>query len=211
MSDRYHSSRPARLIAVVGTRTDVGKTWVSQALLLQWRARGLKVAARKPVQSFDDDADVTDAERLAEASGEDPCVVCPKHRWYERAMAPPMAADVLNRPRIALDELFGELTWPSRADVGVVETAGGIWSPVAHDGASIDFVRRMDPDEVLLVADAGLNTINAIKLSMHLLDPRRTRVFLNRFDATERLHYLNAEWLAQNEKLTIVTSIDDLV
>jgi dethiobiotin synthetase len=204
-------SRPGRLIAVVGTRTDVGKTWGAEALLSRWKARGRRVAARKPVQSFEIETGLTDAERLAAATGEDPCTVCPRHRWYERAMAPPMAANVLARPRIAMDQLLAELRWPGDTHIGLVETAGGVWSPVAHDGASIDLVRLIDPDEILLVADAGLSTINAVKLSMHLLDRVHTRVLLNRFDATDRLHCLNAEWLARNDALTIVTRIDDLI
>ena len=49
-SDRV---RPRRLVAVVGTGTDVGKTWVSARVLRDLRAAGLRVAARKPAQSFD--------------------------------------------------------------------------------------------------------------------------------------------------------------
>ena len=45
--------RPRRLVLVVGTGTDVGKTWVSAHLLATLRAAGLTVAARKPAQSFD--------------------------------------------------------------------------------------------------------------------------------------------------------------
>ena len=47
-------SRPRLLIGVLGTHTEVGKTWVSAQLLAQARSRGLRVAARKPVQSFVD-------------------------------------------------------------------------------------------------------------------------------------------------------------
>lgn len=204
-------SRPARLIAVVGTRTDVGKTWVSQALLAQWKTRGLKVAARKPVQSFAAGWGTTDAEQLAGATGENPYAVCPEHRWYSQAMAPPMAADALSQPRFTIDDLLSEVTWSAGIDVGLVETVGGVCSPIAHNGYCEDFVRGLAPDEVLLVADAGLGTINAIKLSMHCVDTTRTRVFLNRFDETHRLHVLNAEWLRQYEALKVLTKIDDLL
>jgi dethiobiotin synthetase len=202
--------RPSRLIAVVGTHTEVGKTWVCESLLRTWRARGLRVAARKPVQSFETGSGPTDAERLAAATEEHVHTICAAHRWYPRAMAPPMAADVLKRPRITLDDLFAELTWPSGIDVGLVETVGGVCSPLAHDGASIDFVRRLEPDEVLLVADAGLGTINAVKLAMLCLDATRTRVLLNRFDPADPLHRLNAEWLAGNETGTVFTSVAEL-
>jgi dethiobiotin synthetase len=203
--------RPARLIAVVGTHTEVGKTWVSESLLRQWRARRLRVAARKPVQSFEPGSGPTDAERLAAATGEHAHRICAAHRWYPRAMAPPMAADVLTRPRITLDDLFAELTWPGGIDFGLVETVGGVCSPLAHDGASIDFVRRLEPDEVLLVADAGLGVINAVKLAMQCLDATRTRVLLNRFDPANPLHRLNAEWLTRNEKVAAFSSVAELL
>jgi 8-amino-7-oxononanoate synthase len=44
--------RPRRLVAVLGTATDVGKTHVASALARLARGEGLRVAARKPVQSF---------------------------------------------------------------------------------------------------------------------------------------------------------------
>lgn len=196
--------RPERLIAVVGTGTEVGKTWVSQQLLRAWRANGISVAARKPVQSFDAGSGPTDAELLASASGEALHAVCPAHRWYARAMAPPMAADILAEDRITLDCLIDEISWPDQVKIGLVETVGGVLSPLSHDGSSADLVRRLDPDDVLLVADAGLGTINSIRLSMQVLAPLRVRILLNRYDATNELHRRNAEWLRQQDGMHIV-------
>jgi dethiobiotin synthetase len=196
--------RPERLIAVVGTGTEVGKTWVSQQLLRAWRANGISVAARKPVQSFDAGSGPTDAELLASASGEALHAVCPAHRWYARAMAPPMAADILAEDRITLDGLIDEISWPEQVKIGLVETVGGVLSPLAHDGSSADLVRRLDPDDVLLVADAGLGTINSIRLSLQVLAPLRVRILLNRYDATNELHRRNAEWLRHRDGMHIV-------
>ena len=55
--------RPERLVLVVGTGTEVGKTWVACRLARVLRRRGLIVAARKPAQSYDpgDDLSETDA------------------------------------------------------------------------------------------------------------------------------------------------------
>ena len=50
-------ARPRRVVAVVGTGTDIGKTWVSAHLLTGLRAADLSVSARKPAQSFDPDDD----------------------------------------------------------------------------------------------------------------------------------------------------------
>ena len=94
---------------MAGTGTEVGKTWVAARLATVLRERGLRVAARKPAQSFEPGEGPTDAEVLGAATGEDPGTVCPHHRWYEAPMAPPMAADALGRPPIAIAELAGEI------------------------------------------------------------------------------------------------------
>lgn len=115
----------------------MGKSWVAPRLLRGLRRRGVTVAARKPAQSFADDGLATDAELLAAASRQAPPDVCPAHRWYPVAMAPPMAAEVLGREVITAAALAAELTWPAWAAVGIVETAGGLRSPLACDSDAV--------------------------------------------------------------------------
>lgn len=203
-------TRPARLIVVVGTHTEVGKTWVSRQLLAQARNQGLRVAARKPVQSFSPGDEATDALLLAAATGEASDCVCPPHRSYPLAMAPPMAADLLERPRILLNDLLTEIVWPADVDLGLVETVGGVRSPLAHDGDSLDLLRRLRPDTVLLVADAGLGTINAVRLALQSLAPTPAVVFLNRFDDSNPLHRLNLQWLRERDGTLVQTRVDEL-
>src|SRR5882724_8081352 len=100
------ADRPRQLIVVAGTGTEVGKTWVAATVASTARARGLRVAARKPVQSFEPADPTTDAELLAVATGERPDEVCRRSRWYELAVAPFMAADRLGRPPFTLDDLL---------------------------------------------------------------------------------------------------------
>jgi len=205
------------VVLVCGTGTEVGKTWVCARLLATLRSRGVTVAARKPAQSFDIDSEggrlggATDAERLGEASGEHPGVVCRPFRSYHRAMAPPMAAEALGLPQFTVAELIGEMAWPGdRVQVGVVETAGGVRSPQASDGDVVDMAAMLAPDVVLLVADAGLGTINAVRLSMDALsgapaaDGTRTVVVLDRFDGHHDIHRRNREWLAERNGYRVV-------
>jgi dethiobiotin synthetase len=194
-------------VVVVGTGTDVGKTWVAARLLMDLRAAGCTVAARKPAQSFDRDDDPAgrDAAVLGAASGEDPEAVCPPHRWYEVPMAPPMAADVLGRPPFGIADLLEELSWPAgRVDVGLVETAGGVRSPLAGDGDCAALSRALAPDLAVLVADAGLGTINAVRLTAEVLDAPSV-VVLNRFDPSSDLHARNVAWLQERDGLRVVT------
>ncbi|MFZ4584078.1 MAG: ATP-dependent dethiobiotin synthetase BioD [Acidimicrobiia bacterium] len=199
-------TRPARLVAVVGTGTEIGKTWVGAALLRAWRAAGMSVAARKPVQSFDPSAgEPTDAEVLGAATGEAPAVVCPSHRGLPVPMAPPMATAALGLDPIALADLLSEITWPDGIDIGLVETVGGVRAPCTEDGDSAAVAARLQPDLVVLVADAGLGTISHVRLAVEALAPLPVVVVLNRFDPAEELHVRNAEWLAQRDGLAVVT------
>ncbi|MGO8872751.1 MAG: ATP-dependent dethiobiotin synthetase BioD [Acidimicrobiales bacterium] len=212
-------SRPERLVLVCGTGTEVGKTWVSGRLLRELRDRGLTVAARKPAQSFDIDSEgarlggPTDAEALGAASGEHPGAVCHSFRSYHRAMAPPMAAEALGQPPFTVADLVAEMSWPAGpVQVGVVEMAGGVRSPQAADGDATDMALALAPDVVVLVADAGLGTINAVRLSMDALSQTNealgavpTVVVLDRFDAHHDIHRRNRQWLAERSGYTVVT------
>jgi dethiobiotin synthetase len=225
--------RPERVVLVCGTGTDVGKTWVGSRLLSELRARDLRVAARKPAQSFDVDlagtplGGSTDAELLGLASGERADAVCQTPRWYSRAMAPPMAAEAMQLPPFTVAELVEELTWPQpRVDVGLVEMAGGVRTPQASDGDVVEFIRMVQPDTVILVAEAGLGTINGVRMSMDALATVdaaswgtgrkapgrsgqdgvavRTVVVLNRFDDRHDIHRRNRQWLATRDGFEIV-------
>jgi dethiobiotin synthetase len=174
--------RPARLVVVLGTATGVGKTWVAAEVLARLKAGGATVAARKPVQSHAPCDLETDADVLGRATGEAPEAVCPPHRSYGIAMAPPIAAAFLGTAPPALAELLSEVTWPAEhVDVGVVETAGGPRSPVAADADSAALAAALEPDLAVLVAHAGLGAINAVRLCAPAL-PAPFVVFLNRFD-----------------------------
>lgn len=200
-------SRPLTLV-IAGTGTEVGKTWFGSRVLSLARAAGWQVAARKPAQSYDpSESQPTDAEILAVASGESFHDVCPAHRWYPLPMAPPMAADALAQPRFDLDTLVNELSWPSAARLRVLEIAGGLCSPIAHDADNLQLIRRVAPHHVVLVADAGLGTINAVRLSLMALAQFKVSIYLNRFDPTVELHRRNRDWLLQHETTAAFTDV----
>jgi len=212
-------ARPATLIVVAGTGTEIGKTWVAAHLIERLVGSGATVTARKPAQSFEPEDATTDADVLAAAGNDDANLVCPPHRWYPVAMAPPMAADRLDRQAVLLSDLVAETnaSWHDStmtagvARFGLVELAGGPWSPAAHDGDGIDLTRRLAPDLVVLVADAGLGTINAVRPAVHALGAiAPVLVILNRFDDQSDLHRRNRAWLAEQYDLDLVTSVEQL-
>jgi dethiobiotin synthetase len=206
--------RPARLVVVAGTETGVGKTWVAARAAEVIKPAGLSVAVRKPVQSFDpSERGSTDAEVLATASGELPEIVCAPRRWYAVPFAPPMASDALGRPPFTIVDLVEEVaaSWYGGTDLGLVELAGGPRSPIAHDGDGVALTAALAPDLVALVANAGLGTINAVRMSAELFAPLPIVVMLNRYDETDDLHRRNEAWLRERCDLDVVTDLTGLI
>jgi len=186
-------------VFVTGTGTGVGKTWTLVHLVHALRASGRAVTVHKPVQSYaPDELGRTDAELLAGAAGVDAGAVCPRHRWYAIPMAPPMAADALGAPPFTIADLAVETRAASAPEgIALVEGAGGPRSPLAVDGDNVDLARAVGASLAILVADAGLGTINAVRLCADALAGFDTLVALNRFAPAENLHRRNRDWLVE--------------
>ena len=171
-------ARPRTLVVVAGTATEVGKTWVAARLAAALRARGWRVAARKPAQSFAPDelgAHRRGAARRRDRRGAgDRCARAPagtRRRWRRR-WPPTRSAGPRSRSPIS------RASSPSRGrgaalDLALVELAGGPRSPIARDGDGVELTHALAPELVLLVADAGLGTINAARLVGGRLRDRR--------------------------------------
>lgn len=201
------------LVLCCGTATEVGKTWVGAATLADLRLRGRTISARKPAQSHGpDDPAPLDAVVLGAATGEDPDEVCPPGRTYPLAMAPPMAAAALGQPVPLLEDILGDLRWPEpEPDIRWLETVGGPRSPVALDADAVDLAQALLPDRIVLVADAGLGTVNAVLLSVAPFHDIgfEPLVLLNRFDLHDDLHRRNAAWL-QQQGVPVLLSVEAL-
>lgn len=160
-----------RGLFVTGTDTGVGKTEVAVAIVAGRRAGGLDVGAMKPAQSGVDDGERTDADRLREAAGgADPIeLVCP---YSLRAPLAPAVAARLEGVEISLDHVLDcarELA--RRHGALVVEGAGGLLVPLTRSHTYADLAVALGLP-VLLVARAGLGTVNHSALTVEALRAR---------------------------------------
>lgn len=146
----------ARLIAITGTDTGVGKTWVACALARSWSARGLRVRVCKPLETdwpSDGAADETDAGRLRLAAGADQTIedVC-LYRFRD-PVAPYVAAAsenvLIDTKRITnhIERLR------DGCDVVLVEGAGGLLAPLAPAWTLLDLAAATGAGVLVVVAD----------------------------------------------------------
>jgi len=160
---------------VTGTDTGVGKTVVSRALLRGLRARGVEVAAMKPIETGVGPDGPLDALALAEAAGgRDPLEdVCPLR--FALPAAPTVAAAAEGRAidLEIVDRAFARLS--RRCEFVVVEGAGGLLVPAAERASMADLALRLGLP-VVIVARAALGTINHTLLSVEAADRRRLEV-----------------------------------
>jgi dethiobiotin synthetase len=69
----------------------------------------------------------------------------------------------------------------------------------------------LHPERVVLVAEAGLGTINAVRLATAALAEWPVSVVLNRFEPALDLHQRNGAWLAERDGFHVVGTGADLV
>lgn len=167
-----------RVVFVAGAHTEIGKTHVACALLRSAREASLRVDALKPVVSgFDpDDWAQSDSGRLLAAMGVElrSGALDRISPWRYRApLAPPMAARA-ERASLALEAVMGFCRGriaESDAELIVVEGVGGLMSPIADDGLSLDLLLALAAPSIL-VGGAYLGGVSHTLTALEVLRSR---------------------------------------
>lgn len=188
----------SKSLFVTGTGTDVGKTFVTGLMLKKLRENGRCAAYYKAAMSGNDrraDGSLIpgDALRVKEMSGiEQPLEeMCPY--VYETAVSPHLAAKLEGNPVELERVLEGLRDLQAKYDYVTVEGSGGILCPLRFDGQSIQLEDVIKAGNLgcLIVADAGLGTINAVVLTVEYMKARHIPVkgiLFNRFEPGNPLH-----------------------
>jgi dethiobiotin synthetase len=194
---------------VTGTDTGVGKTEVASALLSLLADAGLAPGALKPYESGCADVErPADALALrAAARSEDALGSISLHR-FRAPLSPGMAAE-----RLGLNPSWTETLKAFRAYQGralVVEGAGGLLVPLDKRHQVIDLVAATRLP-VVLVARAGLGTLNHTGLSLLALRKRRIRVravvLVQSSAARDGSARDNARWLQRRDGVEVLGPI----
>ena len=157
---------------ITGTDTEIGKTFVSCALLHALRRAGLSAVAMKPVAAgFDDKGRNDDVDRLLAASSLQPPLELVNPYGFKAAIAPHIAADEEGR-RIELPHIiatFAQLR--TLADALLVEGVGGFCVPLGPscDAADLAAALRLP---LILVVGMRLGCINHALLTQQAVAAR---------------------------------------
>jgi dethiobiotin synthetase len=165
-------------IFVTGTGTDVGKTFLSAALIRHWRAAGRTVAAFKPVVSGFDPASAatSDPGVLLAALGDPSGKIETLSPWrFTAPLSPDMAAAREGR---TLDfEAIVEFSRKAIASAErvLIEGVGGVMVPLDERHTVLDWMSALRLP-VLLVAGSYLGTISHTLTALRVLAQRNLTV-----------------------------------
>lgn len=161
-----------KALFITGTGTDVGKTYVTGLIVKKLCDAGLSAGYYKAAMSGnvrDEKGQLVpgDAKWVKDVSGitqplEETCPYV-----YETAVSPHLASRIEGNPvRMAVvEESYKKVL--AKYDYVTVEGSGGILCPIDFDGEGIwleDIVKRLELSSVI-IADAGLGTINSVVLT----------------------------------------------
>ena len=187
----------SKCIFVTGTGTDVGKTYVSGLIIKKLAENGKNAAYYKAAVSGNmrvggrliagDPVQVKKMSGIEQPEEE----MCPY--VYEAAVSPHLASKIEANPvkMGAILEKFDDIC--RKYSYITTEGSGGIVCPLRFDDEKIqleDFIKARDLP-CIIVADAGLGTINAVVLTAEYMKNRNISVkaiIFNRYEPGNRLH-----------------------
>ena len=204
---------------ITGTGTDVGKTYVTGLIVKKLREGGASSAYYKAAMSGNErrpDSTLIpgDALQVKIMSGvEQPLEeMCPY--IYETAVSPHLAAKIEGNP-IEMECVLKNFDRVCGTyDYVTVEGSGGIFCPLRFDEQKIqleDFIKARSL-ACLMIADAGLGTINAVVLTAEYMKARKIPVkgiIFNHYEPGNPLHEDNRLMCEAMTGLNVVACVKD--
>ena len=204
-------------VFVVGTGTDVGKTYVSAVLVNTLKNRGINVGYYKPVSSGNERingkliaADAEFVKRFANLEEDSAEMVS----FAFEESASPHFASRKDRNFVNLDVIKKDFeSRCGKYEFVIVEGCGGIICPLMLENQmeiwQEDIISMLDLP-VIVVADSNLGAINSTCLTISYLKSKNMKIagiILNNFNAENQIHQDNADVIYQKTGINIVAKI----
>lgn len=157
---------------ITGTGTDVGKTYVTGLIVKKLHKAGKKAAYYKAAMSGNEKdeqgrlipGDAVAVKKISNIE-QDTDSMCPY--VYENAVSPHLASRIEGNPVVMEKVINSYEELKPEYEYITVEGSGGILCPICFDEAKIqleDVIQEMKLP-CLIIADAGLGTINSVVLT----------------------------------------------
>ncbi|PRY42453.1 dethiobiotin synthase [Umezawaea tangerina] len=155
------------VLVITGTGTEVGKTAVTAALAAVAVADGRRVAVLKPAQTGLLPGEHGDLDEVVRLAGP---VTTRELARYPDPLAPATAARRCGTPTVSPADIAAAVTELAEAhDLVLVEGAGGLLVRFDEKGTTIADAAWALNAPVLVVAEAGLGTLNTTALTAEAL------------------------------------------
>jgi len=152
-------------LTILGTDTEVGKTYVACRILESLVKDGVAAGAYKPVASGASTIEQSDGYQLWQASGKrgSHLDVCPQS--FLAPFAPPIAAELEGKQVSDQLILSGANAWRDKCELLILEGAGGLMSPISWSITNADLALEMQ-FPVVLVSQNRLGVVNQVLTSL---------------------------------------------
>ena len=148
-------------LTILGTDTEVGKTYVACRIIESLVQDGVKVGAYKPVASGAPTRSQSDGFQLWQASNQLGTLEEVNPQCFLAPLAPPVAAE-LEGKQVSDDLILeGAKHWYGKCEMLVAEGAGGLLSPISWNMTNATFAKELG-FPIVLVSENKLGVVNQV-------------------------------------------------
>ena len=208
----------AKKIFITGTGTDVGKTYVTGLIVKKLKESGMNAAYYKAAMSGNERTEEGmllpgDAQYVKTVSGIEQSLACMCPYVYEAAVSPHLASRIEGNPVMLQEVVKGFEEVCRQYDYVTMEGSGGILCPICFDERELwleDVIRELGLSS-LIVADAGLGTINSVVLTVEYMHAKGLPVkgiIFNRFHPGDRMEEDNLRMCEHRTKVPVLACVE---
>ena len=208
----------AKKIFITGTGTDVGKTYVTGLIVKKLKESGMNAAYYKAAMSGNERTEEGmllpgDAQYVKTVSGIEQSLACMCPYVYEAAVSPHLASRIEGNPVMLQEVVKGFEEVCRQYDYVTMEGSGGILCAICFDERELwleDVIRELGLSS-LIVADAGLGTINSVVLTVEYMRAKGLPVkgiIFNRFHPGDRMEEDNLRMCEHRTKLPVLACVE---
>lgn len=205
----------AKTIFITATGTDIGKTYVSGLIAKHMKDKGLNIGYYKAALSGSLDITDSDAWYVKQQADLLDSYDEMVSYTYKHAYSPHLAAQIEGNPPDIKVIKNAYKNIDNRNDYMIVEGSGGIICPIRYDNNQKIFLEDIIKElniPSLIIADAGLGTINSTVLTIEYMRSKNLKVngvILNRFEMANEMHDDNRKMIEEMTGVKIIGVVID--